>query len=531
MQDLRTPTRFRAAEPIDQRIDDSRPQRRRLERPAVKKNDVRTRPVDRVRALSILPSLPKLAVFPRRRLFRRTVENPGAFEFEPGVAPRRQEMRQILSDRRVGRIRKRDFPNADAPSTWRRVERNPRKEPVEQNFLDVGPFDLDGEPAADQFRAAHRQNDAPTLPILRVFAVLRVRAQEKLLRFATFSQQQSAFASGKGRRTLLGKLLLKKMEKREVEVVAAENQVIADRDAIKANAAVFAILPISPIFRRIAPLKRVNQREVGRSAADVANQNLFARLDERRPIVFAPFEPSVKRRLRFLDKRDFRKPRQLRRPNRQLARRFVERRRNRQNDVLRFKRKLRKASVPSVANPPQKKRANLDRRPTEGARLRVGRPRQNLRRSVDAQMTKPRFRRRNERIGLRRPKIASERPDDADFPVDLGLFRREIATFRVCRLRRRVGVTAKKRRQRRPFLQNADRDRLRNRQNLQISLRSVEIDVRNGGVCRAQIDSNDKPNARDVRLRPRTRQRIAFHRLPFQIILMQKNATPTTRRR
>ena len=58
----------------------------------------------------------------------------------------------------------------------------------------------------------------------------------------------------------------------QVEVVAAEDQVIADGHAMELHLAAFAAAD-------------ADQREVGGAAADVADEDLLARVDEPVPVV------------------------------------------------------------------------------------------------------------------------------------------------------------------------------------------------------------------------------------------------------
>ena len=85
-------------------------------------------------------------------------------------------------------------------------------------------------------------------------------------------------------------LLLDVMRQRQVDVVAAEHQVVADGDAPEARAG-----------RR---LDDGDQAEVGRAAADVADQDQLARPHLALPAVLVRDDPAVERRLRLLEQRD-----------------------------------------------------------------------------------------------------------------------------------------------------------------------------------------------------------------------------------
>ena len=84
--------------------------------------------------------------------------------------------------------------------------------------------------------------------------------------------------------------LLEQSREREIHVVAAEQDVLADRDALERQVAV--------------PLADRDQAEVGRAAADVADQDEIADLDPPPPAVAERVEPGVERRLRLLEQRD-----------------------------------------------------------------------------------------------------------------------------------------------------------------------------------------------------------------------------------
>ena len=95
-------------------------------------------------------------------------------------------------------------------------------------------------------------------------------------------------------------LLLDVMRQREVDVVAAEHQVIADGDAAEARAG-----------RR---LDDRDQAEIGRAAADVADQDQLAGADLALPAVLVRDDPAIERRLRLLEQRDRSRARRAWRP-------------------------------------------------------------------------------------------------------------------------------------------------------------------------------------------------------------------------
>ena len=108
----------------------------------------------------------------------------------------------------------------------------------------------------------------------------------------------------------------------QIHVVAAEQHVIADRDARQHQLPGF--------------LADRDEGEIRSAAADVADQHDVADFDLLAPFVMARLDPGIERRLRLLQKGDALQPRRLRRLDGQLARHRVEGRRHRQDDVLLF---------------------------------------------------------------------------------------------------------------------------------------------------------------------------------------------------
>ncbi len=93
---------------------------------------------------------------------------------------------------------------------------------------------------------------------------------------------------------------------RQVDVVAAEQDVLADREPLERK------LPLV--------LANADQREVAGAAADIDNQDHVARLDLRAPRVARALDPGVERGLRLLEQRHVREPRLRRGLYGQLAR-------------------------------------------------------------------------------------------------------------------------------------------------------------------------------------------------------------------
>ena len=106
----------------------------------------------------------------------------------------------------------------------------------------------------------------------------------------------------------------------QVDVVAAEHQVVADGHAAEAGAG--------------RGLDHGDQAEVGRPAADVADQDQLAAADLALPALLVRDDPAVEGGLRLLEQGDRREPRALGRLEGQLAGRLVERGGDGQDDLL-----------------------------------------------------------------------------------------------------------------------------------------------------------------------------------------------------
>ena len=120
-------------------------------------------------------------------------------------------------------------------------------------------------------------------------------------------------------RVLLRELRLDSARQREIHVVAAEQDVLADSDALKPKFAAF--------------LGDGDQREVGGTATDVDDENEIADADLLAPVRIA-FDPGVESRLRLLEQDDVLVARLFGSVQCQLARHGVERRRDGNEDGL-----------------------------------------------------------------------------------------------------------------------------------------------------------------------------------------------------
>ena len=124
---------------------------------------------------------------------------------------------------------------------------------------------------------------------------------------------------------------------------------IADGDAVKLHLAAFTTT-------------NPDQREVGRAAADIADENLLTRFDKLVPLVSMGIDPGIEGRLWFFDQHHSRQAGQGGRLDGQLPCHFIKRRGQREHEILLGQRILREAGVPGCAGVGQIARADLNRR-------------------------------------------------------------------------------------------------------------------------------------------------------------------------
>ena len=161
----------------------------------------------------------------------------------------------------------------------------------------------------------------------------------------------------------------------------------------------------------------MNQREVRRPAADVADQNPLPEFDMRLPVVAMAVDPRIEGCLRFFDQNNLRQPRRLCRRDGQFTSHLIERGRNRQDDVLLFERIVRMLRVPGVSNVADVSRADFYRR----ERLHVSRsvPGKQCRSTINSGVTQPGFCRRDQPSGHGPSVVACE---DADAELRFFIF-------------------------------------------------------------------------------------------------------------
>ena len=199
------------------------------------------------------------------------------------VAMGRQERRQVARDRRVGRIGQAELLEARRRLARLVVERDAGQEPVDQQLADF---------VARRLRPAARRRSASRPPPGRLTVSRSGASLPSSVSLTCWQMRTSTAHWPRLELAVAGQPLFEVMGQGQVEVVAAEDQVIADGDAVELDLAAFAAAD-------------ADQREVGRAAADVADQDLLARL--------RPAAPSRRRGRRSRRRRPPAAPRSARR--------------------------------------------------------------------------------------------------------------------------------------------------------------------------------------------------------------------------
>src|SRR6185437_3434411 len=132
-------------------------------------------------------------------------------------------------------------------------------------------------------------------------------SQERFLHYPAAADQRSPVARFK----LAAELFFHVMRNGQVEIVSAENEMFADRDAVKEHLAA-------------ACGPDADEREIAGSAADIADEDLLPGLDALLPVFALRPDPGVKRRLRLFNQHDMNKPRLFRRLDGQFPGDFIK---------------------------------------------------------------------------------------------------------------------------------------------------------------------------------------------------------------
>ena len=191
----------------------------------------------------------------------------------------------MAADRRVGGIGQAELDDRGAAALRQFVRPGERQEAVHDQALDLVAAQFDRPRAADEPRPCAQQRDRDL--------VGSIHRQQLLLRYPAALHQLREAGGGQAlaRRATAGvEALLDQVGERQVHVVAAQHQVVADADAGQA--------------RRAAAVRGgldLDQREVGGAAADVAHQHQARSGKLIRKTVAMAEQPVVEGGLRLLE--------------------------------------------------------------------------------------------------------------------------------------------------------------------------------------------------------------------------------------
>src|SRR5262249_2146612 len=163
-----------------------------------------------------------------------------------------------------------------------------RKKAFEQQLIQIAATKRRPDRCADQAAALSEDRDGMLVAVRR--------REQRLLRGAALVPQRLQLPGVDAVPLVLEAPLGEPCE-RQIHVVAAEENVIADRDALEREIAV--------------ALAHQNQAEVGRAAADVADQHEVADAELAPPPLARALDPCIARGLRLLEQRDVRETRSL----------------------------------------------------------------------------------------------------------------------------------------------------------------------------------------------------------------------------
>ena len=284
----------------------------------------------------------------------------------------------MAGDRRVALVGQAEFAEAGNRPPRRAVAGLAvREETVDQERGDALPIDLRGDRAADELAAAAEHRN-------RVLVGLRAfRGQERFLGVAA-GMPQGDRLPGVEPGSLLGEAAGDEMGQGQVHVVAAHEEVVSHGHAAEDQLAAF--------------FGHGDQGEVGRAAADVADQERVAELQGPPPAVAAIGEPGVDGGLRLLQEDEIvGQPRRQRRLAGQLAGAGVEGGRHGQHHELFRHRGLGVLDLPGRNHVLQVTLRGRDRRDLGHALRRA--PGQDRLVAIDPAVGQPRLGRAHRAVG------------------------------------------------------------------------------------------------------------------------------------
>ena len=303
----------------------------------------------------------------------------------------------MLADHRIGRVGQAEFLQSGPPRLVRQVvERGPGEEPVDDDLRQQGAIERRGNRLGEQARAARGNRD-------RRFRQAGVLEQGDLCASCGMRQRQElpgvqrlAFGLQPG---------LQRIGQRQIHVVAAEQDVFADADALQLQVA--------------GDIGHRDQAEIGGAAADVAHQDDVARRHRIAPLPAGPRGPGIEGRLRFLQQRDVAQSGGLGRFGRQVSRDLVERSGHRHHDLAVADVPLPALGLSGVEEGAlevlQVEAGAIERR--ELLLCAIGPPRKRALLRIDVRVGQPGFGRRHQAIGHQGAMVAGELPDDPRLPA------------------------------------------------------------------------------------------------------------------
>src|SRR5690625_320971 len=208
----------------------------------------------------------------------------------------------MFADHRIARISESKFLQSSRTSRRRMIlNRRQRKKSVENNCPNLLLCQLRRNRFCKKTRTACRQRNRHRIH-------LRIR-KKRLLPFSTAVNQRKKLPIV-DRRSLSLKRRSHRIRERKIEIIPAEQNMIADADPVQ--------LQISISF------PDSNQTEISRSTADITDQHTVARRNLFAPAITGFPKPRVKSGQRFLKQSYLRKTGRSCRFPRQSARNFVK---------------------------------------------------------------------------------------------------------------------------------------------------------------------------------------------------------------
>ena len=201
-------------------------------------------------------------------------------------------------------------------------------------------------------------------------------------------------------------LHLQGIGQRQIHVVAAEQDVVADRDAVQQQVAVL--------------FGHGNQRQVGRAAADIHHEDDIARFDLLAPASFTALYPAVQSGLGLFQQHRLPQPHGMRGLHGQFACRGIEGGRDSDDEFLFTQRRLGETRIPGITQMPQIEPGGFQRR--HARHLFRSLDRQDCGPAVDAAVAEPTLRARNQADRRLASKGSCQLADDGPIIVTPGQF-------------------------------------------------------------------------------------------------------------